>query len=96
MVVHSRMTTCGNLLGRISVLVRSKILTLMETIFRYFYSIQLFLYRILIYYCLLLQYLKYSLYSIVSDMFLRSKILIVKIKNILRRSLHCSIFFQIQ
>lgn len=39
MVVHSRMTTCDKLLGRISVLVRSKILTLIETVFQYFYSI---------------------------------------------------------
>lgn len=95
MVVHSRMTTCGNLLGTISALVRSKILTLIETVFQYFYSIQLFLYRILIYYCLSLQYLKYSLYSIVPIMFLRLKISIVKIKNFLRRSLHCSMSFQI-
>lgn len=95
MVVHSRMTTCDKLLGRISVLVRSKILTLIETVFQYFYSIQLLLYRILIYYCLLLQYLKYLLYSIVSVMFLRLKISIVKIKIFLRRSLHCSMSFRI-
>lgn len=33
MVLHSRMTTCGNLLGTISALVRSKILTFIETVF---------------------------------------------------------------